>query len=67
MTSMIMPGNVLTIWLPSVENSGDVGVALLEAGGMQATVRLILAEGWQSDVTPSGTSEDPNRPCHTAC
>lgn len=56
---MVMPGDVLTLWLPGVENSGDVGVALLEANGRQATVRLILAEGLQGDVTPRDPSGEP--------
>lgn len=58
MPSMIMPGDVLTIWLPGRENSGHDGVALLQANGLRAIVRLILPEELPSDVAPSATSEE---------
>lgn len=58
MPSMIMPGDVLTIWLPGTENTGHDGVALLQANGLRAIVRLILPEELPSDVAPSATSEE---------
>lgn len=58
MPGMVMPGDVLTIWLPGTEGSSDVGVALLEANGTHAIVRLILAEGLQSEFAPDGVPEE---------
>lgn len=54
MQGMVMPGDVLTIWLPEAGDSGYVGVALLEAKGKQATLRLVLAEG----LTDGGSRDE---------
>ena len=45
MAGMIMPGDVLTIWLPGTGDSVTTGVAQIEANGTQAIVRLFLANG----------------------
>lgn len=56
MPSMIMPGDVLTVWLPATENSGHAGVALLQANGLRAIVRLILPAESSSDVASGAES-----------
>lgn len=45
MPGMIMPGDVLPIWLSGAEGSEFAGMATLQADGTQAIVRLYLTAG----------------------
>ena len=42
MPGMIMPGDVLPVWLTGPENTGPAGMATLQADGMQVIVHLYL-------------------------
>lgn len=52
MTGMVMPGDVLPIWLAGENDSGYSGVALLEAAGTEATLRVFLSREQQDHGTP---------------
>lgn len=52
MPGMVMPGDVLAIWLAGENDSGYVGAALLEAAGTEATLRVFLSQGLQGHATP---------------
>lgn len=54
MSGMTMPGDELAIWIAPARDSGYVGIALLEAAGKQAKLRLFLAEGLQRGASPEG-------------
>ena len=45
MPGMVMPGDDLAIWIAPASDSGYLGMALLEAAGKQAKLRLFLTEG----------------------
>src|SRR5262245_25258330 len=44
MAGMVMPGDELAIWLSPTGDSGTAGLALLQANGDHASLRIFLAE-----------------------